>query len=278
MTGLIQDDWHTEIMKKKVQIVHTRMIVMKQCVLYVFILMAIFLQAPSVMAEGTPAGTSIANQATVNFVIGSESYILNSNITTTRVDEVIDVGVVWQDSTYVTVTPGDTDQVLTFRVTNRGNGTETFVLAADSAVGGGEYNPSLVGLYLDTNGNGLYDAGVDLECAADPVLPADGSITVFILNDIPSGLSDGDRGNSRLSATSTTGTGSPGTIFATAGDGGTDAVVGTSGGSAGDTGTYLVSALTVSVAKSVAIADPFGGSEPVTGAVLTYSLAVTVTG
>jgi uncharacterized repeat protein (TIGR01451 family) len=278
MAGLRKYDRDTETMKKKVQTAKTRMSMMKQCVLFFFILITICLQVPVVMAEGTPAGTNIANQATVSFAVRSDSFTLNSNVTTTRVDEVIDVGVVWQDSTSVTVAPGDTNQVLTFRVTNRGNGIETFTLDTDSTVGGGEFNPLFVGLYLDTNGNGLFDAGVDLEYASDPVLPADGSITVLVLNNIPGGLSDGDRGNSRLSATSVTGNGAPGTVFATAGDGGTDAVAGTSGGSVGDTGTYLVSALVVTVAKSVAIADPFGGSEPVMGAVLTYSLAVTVTG
>jgi uncharacterized repeat protein (TIGR01451 family) len=281
MAGPGKYDRNREAMEKKGQTTNSRMIMLKQRILYFFILMAICLQVQPVLGLGTPAGTNIANQATVNFAIGTDSFTLESNVTTTRVDEVIDVGVVWEDSTYVTVTPGDTNQVLSFRVTNTGNGTETFTLSADSTVGGGEYNPSLVGIYLDTNGNGLYDPGVDLHYIPpenDPILPADGSIALFVLNDIPGGLSDGDRGNCMLTAASATGTGAPGTVFSTAGDGGTDAVVGTSGGSVGETGTYLVSTLAVSVVKSVAIADPLGGSLPVTGAVLTYSLAVTVSG
>jgi uncharacterized repeat protein (TIGR01451 family) len=271
----------TYMAKKKVcRIKYLKMKRMKIFFLGLFIIGAICLQAHSAFAAGTPAGTNIANQATVNYTVGMSSFTLNSNVTTTRVDEVIDVDVVWQDAANVIVKPGDTDQVLTFRVTNTGNGTETFTLDADSTVGGGEFNPSLVGLYLDTNGNGVYDAGVDAQYVPtvnDPVLPADTSITVFVLNDIPGGVSGGDRGNCQLTATSATGTGAPGTVFATAGDGGTDAVIGASGGSADGTGTYLVT-VTVSVVKSVAIADPFGGSLPVTGAVLTYSLAVTVSG
>jgi len=273
MVGLRKHDRHRETMKKKVQSA-----ILKQWSLSLFILMAVCLHTQPALAEGTPAGTNIVNQATVSFAVRSDSFTLNSNVTTTRVDEVIDVGIVWQDSTPVTVTPGDTDQVVTFRVTNSGNGTETYSLAADSSVGGGQYNPLFVGLYLDRNGNSVYDAGIDPEYVSGPVLPADGSITVFVLNDIPIGLSDGDRGNCRLSATSTTGSGSPGSVFSTVGDGGTDAVAGTSGGSADDTGTYLISALAVTVDKSVTITDPFGGTLPVTGAVLTYTLAVTVTG
>ena len=57
-----------------------------------------------------------------------------------------------------------------------------------------------------------------------------------------------------------------------AGELGTNAVVGTSGASDDDMGTYIVSGLVVSLVKSVGIADPFGGSEPVPGAVLTYTV------
>ncbi len=64
--------------------------------------------------------------------------------------------------------------------------------------------------------------------------------------------------------------------MAGAGDGGTDAVVGSSGGSADGIGTYVASTVVVSVVKSAVIADPFGGAEPVPGAVISYSIAVTV--
>ncbi|MFH1313720.1 MAG: hypothetical protein ABIJ00_10920, partial [Candidatus Eisenbacteria bacterium] len=45
-----------------------------------------------------------------------------------------------------------------------------------------------------------------------------------------------------------------------------------------DVGTYLVSNVVVSVVKSATMADPFGGTEPVPGAVITYTLVVTVSG
>jgi uncharacterized repeat protein (TIGR01451 family) len=114
--------------------------------------------------------------------------------------------------------------------------------------------------------------------ANEPTLPADGSVIVFVLNDIPVGIANGDQGNCQLGATSTTGTGAPGAVFPSAGDGGTDAILGSGGGRADATGTYFVSSVTVSVVKSVQVTDPTGGSEPVTGAVLTYSIAVAVNG
>ncbi len=258
-----------------------KMCISKQLSLYLLVLMIACLQAPLAMALGTPPGTDITNQAMVTYIVEGDNYTRNSNVTTNRVDEVIDVSVVWQDTSDIIVDPGDTNQILTFRVTNTGNGTETFHLTVDSAIGGGEYNPSFVNIYLDTSGNGLYDAGVDelyFPTVNDPTLPADGSAIVFVLNNIPVGISNGDHGNSQLSATSATGTGVPGTVFPSAGDGGTDAVLGAAGGSVNAMGTYFVSSVTVSLVKSVQVTDPTGGSEPVTGAVLTYSIAVAISG
>ena len=61
------------------------------------------------------------------------------------------------------------------------------------------------------------------------------------------------------------------------GDAGLDAVFGASGGTAAAFGEYRVDDVAVSVQKSVLVSDPFGGSEPTTGATLTYAVTVTVT-
>jgi uncharacterized repeat protein (TIGR01451 family) len=244
------------------------------------ILTVVCLQARFALARGTPAGTDISNQATVVYSIRGDTYTHRSNVATTRVDELVNVSVVWQDSGAVPVSPGDTGGVLNFRVVNTGNGTEAFTLSGNSS-GGGEFSPALAGLSLDTNGNGLYDAGVDVlyvPTENDPVLPADGSLAVFVINTIPGSVSDGNRGNSQLTATSRTGTGAPGSSVAAAGDGGGDAVMGTSGGSAHAAGTYRVSVAAVSILKAARILDPSGESSPVTGAVITYVLTVTVSG
>lgn len=248
---------------------------------YLLVLIVICLPTHLALALGTPPGTIISSQAVVNYIVEGDSYTRNSNVVISRVEEIVDVSVVWQDAAPVSVNPGDASRVLTFRVTNIGNGTETFGLSVDNTIGADEYNPSFVNMVLDTSGNGFYDPGVDelyVPTVNDPVLAADGSTIVFVLGDIPEGVSDGDRGNSRLRATSATGTGAPGSIFALQGDDNTDAVMGTSGGSANATGTYFVSETTLSLVKSASIADPMGGTEPVTGAVITYSITITVSG
>ena len=107
---------------------------------------------------------------------------------------------------------------------------------------------------------------------------ADDVITVFVVADIPVGLVDGNIADIDLSVDSNTATGAPGTVVVGGGDGGTDAVVGSSNGTDSATESYLVSDVLVSLFKSVSILDPFGGSDPVTGATITYSIDVTVTG
>jgi uncharacterized repeat protein (TIGR01451 family) len=254
---------------------------MKNLFLGFIIFLAVCLPAQGVLAAGTVAGTDITNQASANYTVGSTTYTENSNTTTTRVAEILNVAVVWQDAGNVTVNPGDTGRVLTFQVTNTGNGTDDYTFGGLSTLGGDNFDPTLVGIYLDSNSNGVYDSGTDAQYVPgtnDPVLAADAAVSVFVLNNIPGGLSDGDLGDSRLRATSNTGSGVPGTIVAGAGESGTDAVVGTSGGDDDGIGTYIVSTVTVSVVKSVTVADRFGGTEPVPGAVLTYTVVVTIGG
>ena len=148
-----------------------------QYVHYFFVLMAICLHTPFVMALGTPPGTILSNQAVVHYIVEGDSYTRNSNVTMIRMDEVVDVSVVWQDTAPVIVNAGDTNRILTFRMTNTGNGIETLRLSVDNTTGTDAYDPSFVNMYLDTNGNGLYDAGLDelyVLTVNDPVLPADG--------------------------------------------------------------------------------------------------------
>ena len=83
---------------------------------------------------------------------------------------------------------------------------------------------------------------------------------MILVNDIPAGLPDGERGRSELRATAGTGTGAPGTVFAGQGSGGVDAVVGTSGGEVAVFGEYLVGDIQLSAVKSQSVLDPFGGS------------------
>jgi uncharacterized repeat protein (TIGR01451 family) len=244
------------------------------------LLLALLLHKP-VLAAGTSAGIDISNTASVDYAIAGSSSTTISNTVTFRVDEKLDVNVSWQDAANVAVGTPDSNQVLTYLLTNTGNGNDSYTLNVQNSLGGDQFDPAFVDIYLDANGNGIFNPGVDTLYNAginDPLLGADASQVVFVRNNIPSSLSFGDLGNSQLLAISRTGSGPPGTAFANAGDNNTTAVVGTSGGTGNAIGTYEVSNTTVSLLKSVVITDQQGGNQPVTGATMTYSIEVTVSG
>jgi uncharacterized repeat protein (TIGR01451 family) len=238
------------------------------------------LSAPG-LATGTPACTEITNRATATYNIGGAVFVQESNAATTTVVHVIDVSVVWQDAAEVVVAPGDTNRALTFLVTNTGNADDTFSLAGLSTLAGDDFDPVLADIYLDSDGDGLCDVVLDERYAPgtnDPFLASDASIIVFVLNDIPDGLADGSVGDSELSATSNTANGPPGTIIPGGAPCDADAMIGASGGRAADVGTYIVSSVTVGLAKSATVLDPYGGSVPMPGAVIQYALVVSVSG
>ncbi len=231
-------------------------------------------------ADGTPAGTVIQNTATVSFDLAGSPTTLSSNTTSITVAERLDVTVSLLTPQRL-VTAGSTDQPLLFTVVNTGNGTETFQLAVNSAIAGDDFDPtpSTTSIYFDTDGSGDFNAGDQpyTPGSNDPVLAADESVSVFILNDIPGTATNGQSGLSELTATSVTGSGAPGTNIAGGGDGGIDAIVGSTGATATVSGEYLVSDVLISINKAQSVSDPFGGSEPVPGATITYTITVEVT-
>lgn len=233
-------------------------------------------------AVGTTAGTTISNTATATYDDpGGNPVSVPSNQVDIRVDELLDVTVATADPGDVVVTPGSTNQVLSFTVTNNGNGDEAFRLTPTSTVGGDQFDPTTTSVVLDSNGNGVYDAGVDTVYrpgSNDPVLAPDASIRVFVLSSIPAGSNDLDRGIVELSAAAVTGTGAPGTIFAGQGQGGGDAVVGATGADGTDRGRYVVQNATISFVKSAQVSDPFGGTTSVPGSIITYTLVATISG
>ena len=233
-------------------------------------------------ATGTTAGTTISNTATVTYTDPTGNPVsLPSNRVDIRVDEVLNVTVATAESGDIAAQPGSTNQVARYTVTNTGNGSEAFRLAPITAIGGDAFDPTATSIVLDTNGNGVYDPGVDTVYSAgsnDPVLAPDTSVRVFVLSTLPASATDGQRGQVDLTATAVTGSGPAGTIFAGQGTGGGDAVVGTTTGLGRDRNFYVISSATVSLAKTASVLDPFGGTRSVPGSIITYTLVATVSG
>ncbi len=237
--------------------------------------------SPLANATGTPAGTDITNTATATYDTLNGPVTFDSNIVVVQVDELLDVTVANTDPGDVTTAPGATNNVQTFNVTNTGNGSEAFTLTPNVLLAGDDFNPALVQLVLDSNGNGVYDAGVDTVYVAgtnNPVLAPDASIRVFVITNTPATPGNGDRAEVGLTAVAVTGSGAPGTSFPGAGALGSDAVVGTTGADADDTGFLAVQAATLTLAKTATVVDPFGGTTVVPGSIITYTLVANVTG
>jgi len=235
-----------------------------------------------VWAVGTPATTDIRSSAVVMFTdaFGAPQTV-SSNETSLLVDEVLGVTIVSDDATNVAVNSPDDDDALRFTITNVGNGTEAFRLTPDPALGGDDYDPTDARIFLDLNDNGSFESGVDPLYVAgvnDPVLAADATQLIFLSNDTPAALVNGNIGLARVDVAAVTGSGAPGTAFVGQGDGGTDAVVGATTAAGGAGGGYVVSDVVAGLVKTQVVTDPFGGSSPIPGATITYTLALSLSG
>ena len=232
-------------------------------------------------AAGTLAGTDIANTASVSYELDGNPVTQDSNTVTISVAEILDVTVVLV-SPQQSVSPGDTAQALVFTVTNTGNGQESFTFSVDNALAGDDFDPIAANpnIYFDSAASGDFSAADTpyVPGSGDPDLAPDAAITLIVVNDIPTGLANGDRGTSALTAVAATGSGAPGTLFAGAGAGGVDAVAGASGATATATGEYLVSDVALVLNKVALVLDPFGGDQPVPGATIRYTITAEVTG
>lgn len=230
-------------------------------------------------ASGVTAGTLIQNTATATFSSGTTTGTVQSNTVSVRVDELLDVAVTGLTSSLVAT--GSSTVVLVYSITNTGNGPESYRLTADPAVSGNAFDTVIQSIAVDTDGDGTYTAGTDQIIAtggATSLVGADTSLTVFVLATLPGSANDSETSQVRLTVDASTGTGPAGTVFAGQGNGGGDAVVGSSGASDFGLDSIAASLAAVSLAKSAAIADPFGGSQPVPGAIVTYTLVATIAG
>jgi len=241
-------------------------------------------------AVGTPAGTIISNTATATYddpATGTTG-ATSSDSADLTVLELISVNVTAENTTPVVTEAGDTQQVLTFTVTNTGNGSEAFNLDA-SNLAGDEIDANNITLYIDTNGDGVLDAGDQLLTSGTTInLDANSSnpdATVFVVVDMPADANVGDTADISLSAISNTpgaATASPGDLLVGEGTGVSDAVV---GNSVTDTATASFTIgeppteATVNISKTIASrVDPFGGNTDIPGTIVTYQIAVEVVG
>lgn len=231
-------------------------------------------------AEGVLAGTLIENTAQASYTLGGINQTVPSNTVTVRVDEVLDVTVASLDASSVTL--NSNGAVLAFSIANVGNGPEAYEIAINPAISGEDFDPVVTAVAYDSNNSGRYEDGVDtlIPTGTDtPEIDPDGTLRVFVILAFPTPLpADTNLADVRLTATAATGSGTPGTVIAGQGVGGSDAVVGATTAQDNDLGRVIAQISAVSLAKTASVRDPFGGTETVPGAIVTYQLVAAVTG
>lgn len=230
--------------------------------------------ATPICAWASQAGTTINNVATLQFLKGDAPVSLTSNVVSVRVQEILDVRVDTPEPR-VSVESGAIAQPMAFIVTNTGNGEESFALTADTGLAGDGFDPAFVEIIIDTNGDGVLDRAVDAAYRPGqnpPILAAGASVTVWVICDIPAGLTDDTLGLVSLTATSVSGQGVAGAVLTGRGDDGVDAVIGATTATASATAAYRIGKPKAELIKTQTVIDALGGARALPGSVIVYSL------
>ena len=252
----------------------------------------------AVLAAGTTAGSSVVNNVTLNYSVGGVAQTAINASNTFVVDRRVSMTVTEPGNATTSVSPGQTSAVTTFLVTNTSNapldlGLTLVQPAGGTTAHGGTDNFDVTAplLYVDTNGNGTYDAGTDTLATYLDEVPADASRTVFVVANVPITRVNGDVAGVTLTATAYNagGTGTQGTIVTndsgTANGNGTMETVFADTAGATDAAAdgkfsarddYTVSAAQLTITKtSRVISDPTNGTanpKMIPGAVVEYCI------
>ncbi|MGH8186733.1 MAG: hypothetical protein ACREUC_09235, partial [Steroidobacteraceae bacterium] len=228
----------------------------------------------SAYAVGTPSGTTISNQATVNYSVGGVSQTpITSAAAQFVVDSRIDLTVTEVSGNATQTTPGQNNVVASFRVSNTGNSTQGYQLAVVNEAGtvlftqtdNQEVNNLRV--FVD-DGDGVYDAGDTATNIDSLATDADGeSVIVFVLADIPVAATNNQYANVRLTARAAVAGTAGGTLAAETGGPDNPAVVDVVFADAGRDATesaavqYAIVSAALTVTKTAAVvSDPFNGA------------------
>lgn len=268
---------------------------------YAWVLISVSLASEALAA--TPAGTLISNIAIVNYTIsGTPQTPMASLAANVLVDEVIQPVLTCQSLPNVAVNSPGINDVLTYLLTNGGNGSESFSIARTNGplpLPAGNYTPinSIAydplntptgAIFLETNNVAGFQPGADLAYVSgvnDPVIAAGKGLAVYVLSDT-SNVPANAQGDVLLTVTSRT-VGAAGAAVATRllgvgdnlGNGAGNAIVVTPRAEAAATCSYIATGLGFVMNKSVlSVADPLGGVLLMPGAVMTYQITVSLNG
>lgn len=227
-------------------------------------------QGPAAPSGVTPAGTGIVNVAQVGFTSDGAAQRATSNAVTLIVAERLDVALARRGDAVPEIAAAPV--AIPVVLTNLGSGKESFALAADSST------PTVAvrGIAIDRDGDGRFDPAIDtmLHEATPPLAPGETLTLLVIVAPAGDGVEPmATDGAMTLTARAVTGSGEAGRMVAGAGDDGGDAVVGPTGAAAAISVPFTgASPSEPTLVKAQAVRAPDGSAEPVSGAVVTYTL------
>jgi hypothetical protein len=163
---------------------------------------ALVAAAPA-LAAGTTAGSSINNSATLNYSVGGVAQTaVTSNTATFVVDRKVSMTLTEPGNATTSVSPGSSNQVTTFLLTNTSNATLDFGLALAQQAGGAaahggtdNFDVTTPTFWINTGasaGNATYDAANSVQVTYLDELAADASRYVFVLSSVPVARVNGD--------------------------------------------------------------------------------------
>lgn len=264
--------------------------------------------SPYAMAAGVTAGTSVQNTASVDYEVGGVNQPdVNSNTTTFVVDRKINLTVTNNNGGATNVVPSAQDQVIVFSVQNTSNSTLDFALSPANLTGD-DFQVSGFQVFVESGATAGYQPAEDTATFIDE-LAADATIAVYVVADMPGGITNTQDANITLTATAHMDVvAATGAWVSSAGSLGAVAVE-TNTGTADDAtyidtvfadaayapasdaqydgkhsagGQYNVSTATIAVTKSsTVVSDPFNGTtnpKAIPGAIVEYCLDINNTG
>ena len=256
----------------------------------------------------TPAGTTISNSATVDYSVGGnpQTAIPSSPTgnndpaggvpTTFVVDDKVDLTTADAIAAAVLAAPGDT-VIFTFNLTNTGNTTHQFSIAAANQPNGTAYlgsndtfDVTSVQVWYENGGAG-FDPGTDINSTLIPALAPSTIQTVYIVAVASTAQVDGDYAVVSLTAVADDGTGNPlaedptpnqaGTVQVVWADG-AGAIVGSTDGTYSAYGAFRIQAAQLTITKAASVeSDPFNGAsnpKAIPGATVRFTITVENTG
>ncbi len=240
-------------------------------------LIVVFFTVSVMMGGGTPAGTVIQNVATLDFVVDQKHEQIKSNVATDIVAQLIDLHIDALDSAPPEIQPGQTTPPLAFKITNTGNGSDTFVLEVYPAEKN-DFSLENPQIYIDSNQNGKYDP--QDKKAEKIALDMDIGALFFIVARAPDRIEVQKRkslaGVAVKGSSVRGGSGIRGKVHIGKGVDSVDAVDGEKGGvDKAEAFWRYLSDKKLYIRQHSYIQDPFGHHEPITGATITYEINIT---